>query len=181
MKYTGYCYFAIAPNRVASFFTTRAPLTIECETKTYNMRCRPCSGLDNVGKCRRYFLRSSRAFCCSGPHSTFVEPHSTLKKGRLLSASFAMNLFSPAIWPASFCTSFLVFGGYIWRITFILSGLASMLFVDTKQPNTFPRVTLKIHFSELSLSLASHILEKVSVKSKMYEAFSLLSTTMSSK
>jgi hypothetical protein len=49
-----------------------------------------------------------------------------------------------------------------------------MPLVDTKQPNTLPRVTLKTHFSGLSLSLASCILAKVSVRSEIYEAFSCL-------
>jgi hypothetical protein len=65
-------------------------------------------------------------------------------------------------------------------IAFILSGLTSMPLVDTKQPNTLPHVTPKAHFSGLSLSLASRILAKVSIRSEMYEAFSLLATTMSS-
>jgi hypothetical protein len=53
------------------------------------------------------------------PHSTFVEPLKTLKKGRLLFASFAMNLF-------------LVCEGCIYRIACILSGLASMPLVETR-------------------------------------------------
>jgi hypothetical protein len=59
-----------------------------------------------------------------------------LKKGRVLSASFTMNLLSDAMRSVSFCTSFLVYGGCIWIITFILSGLASIPLVETKQPNT---------------------------------------------
>jgi hypothetical protein len=55
-----------------------------------------------------------------------------------------------------------------------------MPLVDTKQPKTLPHLTPKMHFSGLSLSLASHILVKVSVRSEIYEAFSLLVTMMSS-
>jgi hypothetical protein len=43
----------------------------------------------------------------------------------------------------------------------ILSGLASMPFVETKQPRTFPFVIPNIHFSGLSFSLASRIFLKV--------------------
>jgi hypothetical protein len=87
-----------------------------------------------------------------------VDPRNTLKKGRLLSASFTMNLFSAAMWHVSFCTSFLVRGGCIWRNVFILLGMASIPLVKTRQPITLPRVTLKTHFSGLSLSLALCIL-----------------------
>jgi hypothetical protein len=122
----------------------------------------PYCGLDNVGKRWRYCLRSSKAFCCSIPHLTFAEPCKTVTKGKLFSASFAINLFNAAMRPASFCTSFLVCGGCIWRIAFILSGLASIPLVDTRHPNTFPCVTPKTYFSGLSLSLASCMFAKVS-------------------
>jgi hypothetical protein len=131
-----------------------------------------------MGNCWRYCFRSSKDFYCSVPHSTFVEPRSTVKKGKLFSASFTINLFNTTMWPASFCTSFLVRGGCIWRIAFILLGLASMPFMETNHPNTLPRITPKTHLSRLSLSLASHILVKVSVRSEMYEAFFLLATMM---
>jgi hypothetical protein len=153
---------------------TRGPLTTECAVETYNIRGWPCSGLDNVGKCWKYWFRSSKAFCCSGSHLTFVEPHSTLKKGRLPSTSFTMNLFSAAIRPSSFCTSFLVYGGCIWRIVFILTRLASMPLVDTKQPNTLPRVTLKTHFSGLSLTWLRAYWQKFPSGQKYTKLFSCL-------
>jgi hypothetical protein len=56
-----------------------------------------------------------------------------LKKGRLLFASFAMNLFKAAIRHVNFCTSFLVCGGCIWRIAFILSGFALMPLGEIRQ------------------------------------------------
>jgi hypothetical protein len=143
------------------------------------MRGWPCSGLDNIGRCYRYCFRSSKAFCCLGPHSTFKGPHKTLKKGRLLSASFTINLFKAAMRPVNFCTSFLVCEGYIWTNAFILLGLASIPLVETRQPSTLPHVTLKTHFSGLSLSLASRILANVSIRSKIYEAFFLLTMTIS--
>jgi hypothetical protein len=101
-----------------------------------------------------------------------------MKKGRLLSVSFAMNLLSAAMRPVSFCTSFLVCEGCIWRIALILSELVSIPLVETRQPNTLPHVTLKTHFSGLSLRLASRILVKISVRSEMYDSFFLLATTI---
>jgi hypothetical protein len=133
------------PGCAASFSMTRAPLTTVCVVETYSMRGWPCSGLDYVGRCWRYYFRSSKAFCCSGPHSTFAEPLNTLKKGRLLSASFMMNLFRAAMRPVNFCPSFLVFGDCIFKIACILSGLASMPLVETSQPSTLPLVTPKTH------------------------------------
>jgi hypothetical protein len=103
-----------------------------------------------------------------------------LKKGRLVSASFTMNLFNATIRPIRFCTSFLVCGGCIWRIAFILSGLVSIPLVETRQPSTLPHVTLKTHFPGLSLSLDSCMLAKVSVRSEMYGALFLLASTISS-
>jgi hypothetical protein len=102
-----------------------------------------------------------------------------LKKGRLFSASFTMNLFSAAMRPINFYTSFLVCGSCIWVIALILSGLASIPLVETKQPNTLSLVTPKMHFSGLSLRFASCILAKVSDKSEMYDSFFLLASMMS--
>jgi hypothetical protein len=53
-----------------------------------------------------YWFRSLRAISCLGPHSTFAEPLNMLKMGRLLSASFAMNLLRSSIRPVNFCTPF---------------------------------------------------------------------------
>jgi hypothetical protein len=138
------------------------------------LRTRQC------GQVLKVLLQIVEGLLLFWPHSTFLEPHSTQKKGKLLFAIFAMNLFSATIWLASFCTAFLVCGGCICRIAFILLGLASMPLVDTKHPNTLPPLNVKTHFSGLSLNLASHIWVKVSVRSEMYEAFFLLATTMSS-
>jgi hypothetical protein len=102
------------------------------------------------------------------------------EKGETFSVSFVMNMLSAAMWPVNFCTSFLVCGGYIWMIAFILQGLASIPLVETKQPNTLPMVTLKTHFSGLSLRFVSRILVKVSDRSEMYDSFFLLATMMSS-
>jgi hypothetical protein len=89
-----------------------------------------------------------------------------VKNGIVHSASFEMNRFSDDIQPVSFCTSFLLYGGCIWVIALILSGFASMPFVDTKHLGTFPLVTPNTHLSRFSLSSASHMFAKVSAKSK---------------
>jgi hypothetical protein len=133
-KYTGNWYFAVLSLCLISFSTTRALLTAECVAGTYKMWGCPYSRLDSVCKCSGYCFRSSKACCCSAPQSTFVEPRNVLKKGRLFSASFAMNLLSAAMRPINFCTSFLVCGGCIWMIALILSGMFSIPLVETKQP-----------------------------------------------
>jgi hypothetical protein len=113
------------------------------------------------GKCWRYCFRSSNALCCLGPHSTFVEPLNMLKKGRLLLASFPINLFRAAMWHVNFCTFFLFCGGCIWGLAFILSGLALMPLVEIRQPSTLPlvipktflRVELELGFMHIGESL----------------------------
>jgi hypothetical protein len=140
----------------------------------------PCFELDSVGKCSRYCLRSSKAFYCSGPQSIFVKTMSMVKNGKPRSASFTMNRFRDAMRPVSFWMSFLLFCGCIWVMALILSGFPLMPFVETKHPRTLPLVILNMHFSGLSLSLASRIFVKVSAKSEMLVSFFLLTTTMSS-
>jgi hypothetical protein len=140
------------------------------------MRGCPYSRLYSVGKCLRQCFKLSKAFYCSVPLSTLSEPHNTLKKGRLLSASFAMNLFCASMWPISFCTSFLVCQRCIRRIAFILSELASIPLVETRQLSTLPHTTPKTHFLGLSLMLAWCILLKVSTRSEMYKALFSLAT-----
>jgi hypothetical protein len=49
----------------------------------------------------------------------------------------------------------------------ILSGFASMPFVESRQSRTFPFVIPNIHFSRLSLSHASRIFVKVSARSEI--------------
>jgi hypothetical protein len=49
----------------------------------------------------------------------------------------------------------------------ILSGLASMPFVETKQSRTFPFVIPNIHISRLCFSLALCIFAKDSTRSEM--------------
>jgi hypothetical protein len=50
-------------------------------------------------------------------------------------------------------------------IALILSGFASMPFIDTGHLRTFPFVIPNTHFSGFNLSLASHMFAKVSAKS----------------
>jgi hypothetical protein len=90
-----------------------------------------------------------------------------VKKGMLRYASFDMKRLRDAIRPVSFCTSFLFCGSLIGVIVLILSGFASMPFIDTKHPKTFPLVILHTQFSGFYLSLASRMLVMVSAKSKI--------------
>jgi hypothetical protein len=132
MKYSDNCYFVVLLFCVVSFSTTSAPLTAECVAEMYKMSGCPYSGLDSVGKCSTLFFISSKAFCCSTPQSTFPEPLSIAKNGRLHSASFDINQFNDGIRPVSFWTFFLLYKGCISISALILSGLASVPFVETK-------------------------------------------------
>jgi hypothetical protein len=127
-----------------------------------------------------YSFSSLKASCCSDPHSKVSEPLSTLKKGKLHIAIFAMNRFNTAILPISLCTSFLDCGGFIHTIAFILSRFASIPLTETKQPKTSPLLTPNTHFSGLSFSCAFRMLAKVSAKSYSWVSLFLLATTMSS-
>jgi hypothetical protein len=99
-----------------------------------------------------------------GPYAKFVAPHSTFWNGRLHSTDFEMTLFIAAIRSISFWTSFTVCGGCISTMALILLGFALMPFLDTMYPRTFPMWIPKTHFSGLSQSLASHMLENASIK-----------------
>jgi hypothetical protein len=76
-----------------------------------------------------------------------------------------MNLFNDANLPAKRRAPFFEFGGSIRRIALILLGLASMPFVDTRQPRNLPFFTPKTHFSGFSLRPACLKLANVSCKS----------------
>ena len=90
---------------------------------------------------------------------------SVLKKGRLRSADFEINLFRAAILSVSFCTSFLVEGSTIDSMAFVLSGFAHMPSGPTMQPSIFPLFTPKKHFSGFSLSPTILRFAKVSLRS----------------
>jgi hypothetical protein len=133
-----------------NFSCTRTVLTALWEATRYSSRLAPRVGLDNVARFVRYDLRTSNVFACSGPDAKFLGPHNTFKNGRLRSADFKMNLFRAAMRHVSFWTSFTIFGGCISAIALILLGFASMPFLDTMYPRTFPLWMPKTHFSRLS-------------------------------
>jgi hypothetical protein len=112
-----------------------------------------------------YSFTTSKASCCSDPHSKVSEPLNTLKNGRLRSAIFAMNQFKAAILPDSFCTFFLDSRGFMQIIAFMLSGFASIPLTKAKQPSTLPLLTQNTHFYRLSFNCALYMLAKVSAKS----------------
>jgi hypothetical protein len=89
------------------------------------------------------------------------------KNGRFLSVDLDMNLFNDASLPANRWAPFFVFGGSIQRIASILLGLASIPFVDTRQPRNLPFFTPKTHFSEFNFKPACLKLANVSCKSEM--------------
>jgi hypothetical protein len=49
----------------------------------------------------------------------------------------------------------------------ILSGFASIPFMETRHPSTLPLVIPNMHFSGFSLSRASRILAKICARSEM--------------
>jgi hypothetical protein len=89
------------------------------------------------------------------------------KNGRFLSADQDMNLFNDASLPASRWAPFFVFDGSNRRIASILLGLASIPFVDTRQPRNLPFFTPKTHFSGFNFKPACLKLANVSYKSAM--------------
>jgi hypothetical protein len=78
-----------------------------------------------------------------------------------------MNLFKYVSLPVSLLAPFLVFGGFIRSIAYILLGFASIHFVDTRHPRNFPVFTPKTHFSGFNLRPAFLKLANVSCKSAM--------------
>jgi hypothetical protein len=77
------------------------------------------------------------------------------KNGGLLSAALGMNLLSAATLPVSFCTSYTETGSCISINALILSGFASMPFVETRHPRTFPLWMPKTHFWRFNLRFAA--------------------------
>jgi hypothetical protein len=164
MKYTGAC-FLIWPS---SFSCTRAALTAECEAATYKSNGAPSEGGVSVVRSIKYCFNSSKAFRWAGPHWKTSAHFSISKNGRFLSADLDMNMFNDASLPASRWAPFFVLGGSIQRIASILLGLASIPFVDTKQPRNFPFFTPKTHFSGFNFRPACLKLANVSCKSAMW-------------
>jgi hypothetical protein len=81
------------------------------------------------------------------------------------SADLDINLFNYASLPANRWAPFFVFGGSIRRISSILFGLASIPFVDTRQPRNLPFFTPKTHFYGFNFRPACLKLANVSCKS----------------
>ena len=144
-KYTGAC-FLICPS---SFSCTSATLTAECEAATYNSNGAPGTGGVNVVRSIKYCFSSLKAFCWAGPHWKTLADFSISKNGRFLSADLDMHLFNYASLPVSRWAPFFVLGGSIRRIASILLGLASIPFVETRQPRNLPFFTPKHIFLDL--------------------------------
>jgi hypothetical protein len=89
------------------------------------------------------------------------------KNGKFLSADLDMNLFNDASLPVSRWAPFFVLGGSIRRIALILLGLASIPFVETRQPRNLPFFTPKTHFSGFNFTPACLKLANVSYRSVM--------------
>jgi hypothetical protein len=132
--------------------STSAALTATPDEAMYNSSYAFGIGLDITAKFSMYNFKSSKACCCSGPHQNVPEPVSALKNGRLLSALFDMNLFSEANLPVNFYTSLCVLGAFMRRMALIFSGFASMPLFEIMQPNIFPLLIPKTHFSGFNLS-----------------------------
>ena len=90
-----------------------------------------------------------------------------------------MNRFRDAMQPVSFWTSLMHFGGSIFRIAVIFSGLASMSLWLTMKPSSFPAGTPKTHFVGFNFHWNRLRLLKVSVKSviRLYKSFVLMITS----
>lgn len=113
------------------------------------------------------------------PHVNTFAARSTSKNGRLFSGDLEIILLSAARWPVSLCTAFLFVEGSIWSTASICVGLASIPFLETRQPRNFPFSIRKILFSGLSLRPALRKLMNVSLKSAMWSSFFVLCTMMS--
>jgi hypothetical protein len=154
-----YCHFSMFP------FLVLGLRSLVCNTETYRMSGWLGSELNSVGNYCMHALSSLNAFCYLVPHSKMLEPLNTMKKGKLRSASFDMNMFKAAILSVNFWTSFLDYRGFLFIIALILLGLALIPFTDTKHPSTFPLCTPNTHFSRLSFNWAPRMFVKVSAKS----------------
>jgi hypothetical protein len=98
----------------------------------YNSKGREGSGLARVARSDKCCLSDSKAAACSGPQVKSFAPHSILRKGRLRSADFEVNLFKAANLPVSRWTSLADCGGVMLMIAWIFVGLASIPLCDTR-------------------------------------------------
>jgi hypothetical protein len=101
----------------------------------------------------------------AGPHLKTSVDFNISKNGKFLSVDLDINLFNDASLLTNRWAPFFVFGGSIRRIASILFGLASIPFVDTRQPRNLPFFTPKTHFSGFNFRPACLKLANVSCKS----------------
>jgi hypothetical protein len=77
-------------------------------------------------------LSDSKAAACSGPQAKSFAPRNVLRKGRLCSTDFEMNLFKAANLQVSHWTSLVDCGGVMLMIALIFVELASIPLYDTR-------------------------------------------------
>ena len=90
------------------------------------------SGLARVARSDKCCLSDSKAAACSGPQVKSFAPCNVLRKGRLRSTDFEMNLFKAANLPISRWTSLVDCGGVMLMIAWIFVELASIPLCDTR-------------------------------------------------
>jgi hypothetical protein len=98
----------------------------------YRRRGNEGSGLVRVAKLDRCCLSDLKAATCSGPQAKSFAPRNVLRKGRLRSVDLEMNLFRAANLLVSRWTSLVDYGGAMSMIAWILAGLASIPWCDTR-------------------------------------------------
>ena len=126
----------------------------------YRSKAFPCCGGTRIGKWRRYFLISSKAFWHSSFHvcgSFFLR---SLKMGSLVKVSLVMNRLMYCNRPKKPFISFSLLGGGISNMALILDGSTSIPLSLTRKCSNFPAVTPKVHFCGFNLSLYSLLLLK---------------------
>jgi hypothetical protein len=90
------------------------------------------SGLARVARSDKCCLSDSKVVACSGPQAKSFAPRNVLRKGRLRSADFEMNLFKAANLCVSRWTSLADYEGVMLMIAWIFVGLASIPLCDTR-------------------------------------------------
>jgi hypothetical protein len=98
----------------------------------YNSNGSEGSGLARVARSDKCCLSDSKAAVCSGPQVKSFAPRNVLRKGRLRSTDFEMNLFKAVNLPVTRWTSLADCRGVILMIAWIFVGLASISLCDTR-------------------------------------------------
>lgn len=97
---------------------TSIALTVVSEAATYKVNSSPSFGDGNVDNIERTFFNSKNALWQTRLHLIFFPlVFSNQKNGRHMFVLLDKNLPKAATKPLSFCTSFVVFGGFICIIT----------------------------------------------------------------